>query len=152
MRPIIVDCINHIPDKMIKEEDYLYLGYIDNRDVLLAVEDWEFRIYQYEYWSWDSIVDGDHENEDWWCNNDSLFARADGCMDSATCCYSVPKFESDRPIEMAIELAHRCSEDLEDDGNCRDWNGVAVKLINFLTSWVEKIKNYNRSKVYAYYK
>ena len=152
MRPITDNCIYHIPEKMIKEEDYMYLGYVDNRDALLVVEEWEFRIYQYEYWSWDSIVDGNHEDEDWWCNNDSLFCRADGCMDWATCCYSVPKFESDRPADMALELANRCSEDLEDDGNCRDWVFVAEKLIKFLTSWIEKIKDYDRSKVYAYYK
>ena len=57
--------IKHLPSHQIMLGDECCLGYDNSYDFWLVFEEWEFRIYTYEWWSYDSIIDWEHENEDW---------------------------------------------------------------------------------------
>lgn len=151
MRGLFYNVVKHLPNKPIKREDFYILGYTDNYDVYLVIEEWEFRIYNYEYWSYENIHEN-HEDEDWRDGVGEYFEGMEDYMDTDTCEYSVAEFENKTPIEMAIELANRCEEDLEDCYNARDWASVSTRLINFITAWLTKIAQYKWQRVYGYYK
>lgn len=150
--------IKHLPKKRIAREDRMYLGYADNYDVVLAIEDWEIRIYNYEYWSDDAITDWEHEDEDWREPIDDYFGWVEWNLDVETCEYLVADFESNDPNDMAKELLYACTDELED----RSWtiydlddNNDAIpsqKLVDFLRRCLVKTKEYQDSLAYAYYK
>lgn len=153
MKSFLDNEIKHLPTKRILVGDRMYLGYVDSYDCWLVVEEWEFRIYNYEYWSRDSIQDWEHEDETWWSECDTYFAGPDGCFDTDTCEYVVAEFDSDKPEVMAEELLARCDLDLEDVSyRISDNNEPSVELINFIKSGLEKIGRYDGSLVYQYYK
>ena len=145
--------VRHLPKNRIPLQDRIYLGYVDGYDHWLVVEEWEFRIYDYEYWSWDSIEDGDHEEETWWAESCDYFADADGCMDTDSCQYTAPKFEWKDAVEMANEIYTACDDCLEDISySVYDWVNVSQQLVDFISRGLLKVKEYQDSLVYCYYK
>lgn len=147
------NAIRSLPKEMIRREDYFYLGYVDGYDTYLVVEEWEFRIYNFEWWSYESIVDWEHEEEDWRCDIGAYFQGREEEMDKDSCEYCVAKFDSNNPLEMALELANVCSEELEDNTYTRADDGlVKAELVDFLKRWMVKVKKYQNSFAYHYYK
>ena len=138
------DYIKHLPQKRIPREDELCLGYCDNYDYWLVFEEWEFRIYDYEWWSNDSIAN--HEWEDWYDEVDNYFAGGDDYLDKNTCEYMSLKFENNNSEWMAYEIWEAC-DNLEDrfsiTDNTDEWPND--KLVNF-------IKEHSMNRVYCYYK
>lgn len=146
------NCIKHLPKNRIPLQDRMYLGYVDNYDHWLVVEEWEFRVYNYEYWSWESIEEN-HEDETWRAESCDYFADADGCLDMDTCEYAVPKFEWKDAVEMANEIYTACEEDLEDMSySVYDWVNPSQQLVDFISRGLLKVKEYQDSLVYCYYK
>lgn len=152
MTQLFDDEIPHIPKKTIR--DLIYLWYCDWYEAWLCVEDWEFRIYNYEWWGHDSLVDWWYEDETWWAWADSYFDCADECLDVDTIRYSIPMFSSNEPKEMAEQLLEACKADLEDTATHLEavggWPWQA--LIDFITNWLRKIAEYENRLVYCYYK
>ena len=143
--------IKHLPNKRISQQNLMYLGYSDNYDIVLAVEEWEFRIYNYEFWSEDSIY-SDHEDEDWRTNVNHYFWTGSDCFDMDTCEYVVAKFENDNPLDMASELILACDV-LEDVSHRISDEWVPTdELIQFMKHWLMEIAKYNGALVYGYYK
>ena len=138
--------IKHLPSHQITREDECCLGYDNSWDFWLVFEEWEFRIYTYEWWSYDSIVDWEHEWEDWWRYCDVYFKGCDDVFDIGTCEYLPVKFENTNPEWMACEI-WEATEDLEDNYSItsREWDWPNDKLINF-------IKEHLLNKIYCYYK
>ena len=138
--------IKHLPQKCIAPEDECCLGYDNSYDFWLVYEEWEFRIYTYEWWSYDSIVDWEHENEDWRDDMCLYFSGGDGCIDKDSCEYLPVKFENNNPVGMAFEIWEACktNEDCYSITNA-DWDWPNDKLINF-------IKEHLLNKIYCYYK
>ena len=147
------NAIKHLPEIKIPSENMLYLWYTDNYDVRLVVEEWEFRVYNYEYWSWDSIRDGDHEDEEWWGSINNYFDNSWDCLDKDTCEYVPIKFETDIPLDMASEIVSACNF-LADVGNrVLNSDGWATNdLITFIKDGLIKIWMYKNTLVYCYYK
>lgn len=139
------DYIRHLPEKLISREDSLCLGYCDNWDYWLVFEEWELRIYNYEWWSYDTCR-GEHWDEDWWACTDCYFEWTDGCLDKITCEYMSLKFENTNPEWMAYEIWEAC-DNLEDRYSISDWNDEWPndKLVNF-------IKEHSMNRAYCYYK
>jgi hypothetical protein len=152
MTQLFDDEIPHIPKKTI--EDLIYLWFVDWYEVWLCVEDWEFRIYNYEYWDYNSIVDNWHQDETWRDYADNYFDCACDCLDVDTIRYSIPMFSSNEPKEMAKQLLETCKADLEDTATHLEatsgWPWQA--LIDFIAKWLEKIAEYENRLVYCYYK
>ena len=146
------NCMKHLPKNRIPLQHRMYLGYVDNYDHWLVVEEWEFRVYNYEYWSWESIEEN-HEDETWWAESCDYFTDADGCMDVDTCEYTVLKFEWKDAVEMANEIYTACEEDLEDVSySVYDWVNPSQQLVDFISRGLFKVKEYQDSLVYCYYK
>lgn len=143
----------HLPNKRIPKLDIYCLGYVDNYDVWLVIEEWEFRIYNYEYWSWESISDAWHEDEDWRCGCDKYFEWVWDYMDMATVEYSVAEFTNKDCVDIARELATICEEELEDSRSLVDWAWNPTEgLIDFIRNWLKKIAEYKWNLYYTYYK
>ena len=128
------------------------MGFWDGYEFLLVIEEWEFRIYNYEYWSDESIYDN-HQDEDWWTSIQNYFWVWDDCFDVDTCEYSVAKFENDTAIAMANEFLTACREKL-DDVNWRFDNNwcPSTDLIGFMARGIMENMVYGKQKVYTYYK
>lgn len=145
-----------LPEKRIHLEDFLYLWYVDSCDTYLAVEKWEFKIYEFEWWSYESIQDGWHEDETWWCDINDYFQGVDECMDMDTCEYSVLEpedFETNEPYAMAKELLDVMNQELEDVSYCSyEWEEPSDKFVKFIEDGLKKIWKYNKTLVYCYYK
>lgn len=135
----------HLPQKRITSEDMCCLGYDGSWDFWLVFEEWEFRIYIYEWWSYDNIVDWEHEWEDWYSEVDNYFARVDNFLDTDSCKYFTVEFVNNNPEGMAYEIREAC-DNLEDcySITCAEWDWPNNKLINF-------IANHIKNKVYLYY-
>lgn len=144
MESFFTNPIKHIPDKPIS--DYIYLGYtVDSYDVYLVWEENEFRIYNYEYWSYDSIIDWEHENEDWYENISRYFVSACGdYLDLGSLEYIVPKFEGKDAIDIASEIVNVWEEEL-DVNTCMEYWAPIDRLVNFIDTHLNGL-------VYAYYK
>lgn len=143
--------IKHIPKKHISTKDCIYLGYTDNYPVWLVVEEWEFRIYNYEEWIEEDL--NDHEDEDWWACVWDFLGDSVSYFDKDTIEYSVPKFENmNNPLDMASEIILAC-DDLEDVSyRISDWWVPSDELIDFIKHWLEQVSVYNNCKIYCYYK
>ena len=139
-------CIKHLPKNQIALGDECCLGFDNSYDFWLVFEEWEFRIYSYEWWSYDSIVDWEHEDQHWWRYCNDFFKWTDGCLDLDSCEYLPVKFENTNPEWMAYEIWEAC-DDLEDRYSISDWNDEWPndKLVNF-------IKEHLMNKIYCYYK
>lgn len=139
------DYIKHLPKQQIMLGDECCLGYDNCRDYRLVFEEWEFRIYNYEYWSYDSIVDWEHEEEDWWGDCNDYFKGGDWCLDLNSCEYMSLKFENNNPVWMAYEIWEACDA-LENRYLISDWNDEWPndKLVNFIKEHL--------MGVYCYYK
>ena len=152
MKWLFNNTIKHLPEKRIDIRNRIYLGFADSYDVWLVIEEWQFRIYSYEYRDYDTI-DNNHADEDWRAECWHYIADAEGCMDMDTCEYSVPEFEWNTAEEIARELLLACRGSLELAG----WlsNGAAqptYRLIDFIEMWMSYVENYKNSIVYCYYK
>lgn len=144
--------IRHLPKEHIPKENIFWLGFWDGYEFLLVIEEWEFRIYNYEYWSDESIYDS-HQDEDWWTSIQNYFWVWDDCLDTDTCEYSVAKFENDTPIAMAGELLAVCREKLDDLNWALDDNWwPSTGLIGFIARGIVENMTYGKQKVYTYYK
>lgn len=145
--------IKHLPEKRISREDSFWLGYADNFDYWLVVEEWEFRVYNYEWRAEESIMIN-HEWEDWWAYCSDYIQSVADCLDKDTMEYTVPKFETNDAEDMAIDLVRACEERFEDVSyNLKNGDWTPSELfIKFIRHWLEKINSYNKDKVYCYYK
>lgn len=152
MRSLFDNEVRHLPQKIIPAEDSFYLGYVENNDVRLVIEEGEFRVYNYEWWSWESINEN-HYDEWWWVDIGEYFGGGCDCMDRDTCQYSVVEFDSKDAVDMAIELANVCTEELEDTSYVREDNErVRQNLVDFIRRWMWMVDSYKNSFVYYYYK
>lgn len=139
----------HIPDEPIM--DGIYLWFVDWFEAWLCIEEWEFRIYNYEYRSYDSIVGWWHEDEEWRNYTLNFFLGAEDCLDIETIQYTVPKFSSMNPVDIAEEIYLACNSELDDISPNIVWenDNPSQELVDFIRRWITKIKN---TKTYAYYK
>lgn len=142
--------VKNIPKKHISKEDCMYLGYVDSYCVWLVVEEWEFRIYNYEEWREEDLRD--HEWEDWWACVWDFFGDSVSYLDMDTIEYSVPKFEEMSPLSIASEVLLAC-DDLEDVSYSVSDGWIPTdQFLNFIRHWIDEIELFKNWKVYLYYK
>lgn len=142
--------VKHIPKKHISRHDCMYLGYVDSYCVWLVVEEWEFRIYNYEEWREEDLRD--HEWEDWWGCVWDFFGDSVSYLDIDTIEYSLPTFEEMSPLGIASELLLAC-DDLEDVSYTISDGWVPTDaFLDFIRHWIDEIKLFKNWKVYLYYK
>lgn len=153
MIDIFEDEIHRLPEKAIPRGDYIYLGYVDGYDALLCVEEWEFRVYNYEFWGEEDILDN-HEDEDWRACRGDYFEWATDCLDKDTLQYTTIMFDNTKDTySMACELLKACESALEDLSRSifDEWETriPSATLLSFLEGWKQKL---NKCKAYFYYK
>lgn len=148
------DTIWHLPKEHISIDKCIYLGYVECYPTRLVVEDWEFRVYNYEE-RYDEDIFPAHQDEDWravvwdYIGNSGVFFDLDTLM------YSVPKFESNNPLDMAHEILLACNDELEDVSlEIYDYVGwiPTPRFVSFIENWLKEIEERKNGKVYLYYK
>ena len=146
--------IHHIPEKTISGNDYYYIWMSNDYEYQLVVEDWELRIYSYDYWSEDNIQEN-HRLEDWWDYLHTCFVGMYDCFDKNTIRYSTLNIEWKAPFDIAKEIINWADSYMADDLN---WSLVenndrrnkvpSSDLIRFINRALSKIGE----KTYCYYK
>jgi len=133
MIDLMWNAINHIPGHTIRDRTRIWN---DNEDFqyVLAFEDWEFRVYQYEY---SEYSDGDN-----WEDCSHFFYNFDYCLNRATLAYTRLDIDWERG-KTRDELIAYAREYLADGP--RDVEERITKFFN------NNIKNLG-AKVYQYYK
>lgn len=146
--------IHRIPEKVISGNDYFYIWMSNDYEYLLVVENWELRIYSYEYWSEDSILDS-HQWEDWWSYLYGCFEWMYDCFDRHTMRYSALNIKWKAPFDIAKEIIDWADENMADDlnwalveNNDRRNKIPGSDLIRFINRALGKIGE----KTYCYYK
>lgn len=149
----ISDSVVHIPEKQIKAWDYWYLWFWNDKEYVLTIEDWEFRVYQYEYWGEDTIED--YLDEDWRAYSHDYFEDYGGCMAKDSCKYQTIFInkKTDTNIEIAsyiIEAYDRlCCDDMNDSlVEDRATKSPSESFIDFIRNKLSKIGE----RAYCYYK
>lgn len=146
--------IHRIPGKVISGNDYFYIWMSNDYEYLLVVENWELRIYSYEYWSEDNIQ-SDHSWEDWWSYLHGCFVGMYDCFDRRTMRYSALDIKWKEAFDIAKEIINWADINMADDVN---WSLVengdrrnkipSSDLIRFIKRALSKIGE----KIYCYYK
>ena len=108
--------IHRIPEKVISGNDYFYIWMSNDYEYHLVVEDWELRIYSYDYWSEDSIQEN-HSWEDWWDYLYNCFESMYDCFESNTMRYQALNIEWKAPFDIAKEIINWADENMADDLN-----------------------------------
>ena len=128
------------PDDFIESQDRWFLWDMnDSRQAVLVFEDWELRIYTYEWNSSD-----DEPEEEWrrWCWD--VFQNFTGYYDENSLgyvkldtCGSIEEITDDlyKSCEWQLDTLYRISKDIMED---------------FIKKHIDKIKK--ESKIYTYYK
>lgn len=131
--------------------NYIYLWDSDWMSFCLAIEDLEFRIYSYEYWSGEDLEDEWHLDDSRVSPRGRFFEWAVDYLDIDSLWYVKAEFSSEDAVDMAKELLETCNSQLDYQSyRLDDGNGIPSEdLVDFIKRWITKIKY---SKVYAYYK
>lgn len=139
MIDLLWNAITHIPEHMIR--DRTRIG--DSEDwqqYVLVFEEWEFRLYNYEYADYYDIDEiNREERED--CSN--YFYNFDYCLKTNTLNYSRLDIDWDGREKARDELANYVAECIEEAP--RDYRERITKLM------IDNIKNVGE-RVYQYYK
>lgn len=146
--------IHRIPGKVITGHDYFYIWMSGDYEYLLVVEDWELRIYSYEYWSEDNIQDN-HSWEDWWSWLHDCFEWMYDCFDKNTMRYLTLNVRWKEAFDIAKEIINWADINMADDlnwelveNNDRRNKVPSSDLIRFINRVLSKIGE----KTYCYYK
>lgn len=132
--------IHHIPKETIKKEDRIWLWDDNGRQSVLAVEEWEFRIYQYIYYE-ERFDIGDVPTLTDCCN---IFEWFDYLIDTATLAYKKVDYYGEEFIK-DLETAAVTQLDF--------YSGfLSDNLKEFVENWLKKIEEFEKNKVYVYYK
>jgi len=141
--------IKHAPEKPL---DYVYLwNRGDTFCFYLTVEDFEFRIYSYEYRDEESLMEDWNLDADWVYPIDNFFNNGGGYLDIDSLWYVKAEFSSEDAVEMARELLEACCDQLDYKSyRIFDYDSIPSELlVDFIRRWIAKTKY---GKVYAYYK
>lgn len=146
------DRVVKTPNKQIPLTDYLYLWHNWDNEYNLVIEDWQFRIYDFELWSEDSINDN-YENESWRDYVSRWFEWANECLDRDTLRCQPLDFSWKNTFEITDEILEFVDKYMTDDINGGLYldleNRVPSEtLINFIGYGLSKIGE----RVYCYYK
>lgn len=146
--------IHRIPKKVISGNDYFYIWMSNDYEYLLVVENWELRIYSYDYWSEDNIQ-SDYSWEDWWNYLHGCFVGMYDCFDRRTMRYSALNIKWKEAFDIAKEIVNWADENMADDlnrslveNNDRRNKIPSPDLIRFIERALSKIGE----KTYCYYK
>lgn len=146
--------VHHIPEKVISGNDYFYIWMSLDYEYQLVVEDWELRVYSYDYWSEDTIH-SNHSWEDWWSYLHGCFAGMYDCFARSTMRYQVLNIEWKETFDIAKEIINWADNSMADDLSCylvQDNNRMSkvpsTNFLKFIKRALEKIGD----KVYCYYK
>lgn len=132
MIDLIWNDIAHIPEHMIR--DRARIGNDGFTQFVLVFEDWEFRVYNYEFC--------EYTNEDNWEDCSHYFYNFDFYLDTTTLAYTRLDIEWDRE-KTRNELIEYVREYLA------DWpRDAEERITNFFRDNIEKLG----AKVYQYYK
>lgn len=131
--------IRHEPDSLIETEDRWFLWDMENmRQAVLVFEDWELRVYTYD---WDSN-DDDSPVDDWWRWCWDIFQSFSGYYDEYSIGYvKVEAFGSAE--EIADNICQSCNWQLF----CPC---IKELIFHFINAHWDKIIKWE--KVYTYYK
>lgn len=136
MIDLMWNAINHIPERMIRDRTRIWNDN-DSFQYVLTLEDWEFRVYMYEFLdnayhdegfreAWDYFY-----NFDWYLNIDTL---------------SYTRLDLDLWVDLAIaELYTYVSTYLDEEETPRD---LRERISTFIRNNFERLG----AKVYQYYK
>lgn len=140
--------IKHVPKKPL---DYVYLWERESFSYYLTVEDFEFRIYSYEYRNEESLMEDWNLDAAWVYPVDNFFNDAGGYLDIDTLWYVKVGFSGRDVVEMARELLEACCNQLDYQSyRIYDSDNIpSERLVDFIRRWITKIRD---KKVYAYYK
>ncbi len=146
--------VHHIPEKVISGNDFFYIWMSNDYEYQLVVEDWELRIYSYDYWSEDSIQDN-HNWEDWWGWLHDCFEWMYDCFARNTMSYQTLNIEWKEPFDIAKQIINWADNNMADDLSCylvennnRVYKVPSPNLLNFIKRALSKIGE----KTYCYYK
>ncbi len=146
--------VPHIPEKVISGNDYFYIWMSNDYEYHLVVEDWELRIYTYDYWSEDTIQDN-HSWEGWWEYLQNCFEWMYDCFARNTMRYQTLNIEWKEPFDIAKEIINWADSSMTEDLSfylVKDNNRVSKvpssNLLKFLNRALSKIGE----KTYCYYK
>ena len=146
--------VYHIPTKPISRDNYMYLWMADDYEYHLAIEDNELRIYGYDYWSEDTIMNN-HAWEDWWGLLNLYFEWMYDCFAIDTIRYMTLDIEWKEISDIAKLIVSWADTYMTTDVNWylveNDDRGSKVPsmgLIKFVKRALEKVGQ----KVYCYYK
>lgn len=146
--------VRHIPEKVISGNDYFYLWMSNDYEYQLVVEDWELRIYSYDYWSEDSIQ-SDHSWEDWWDYLYTCFEWMYDCFDRNTIRYIALNIEWMKIFDIAKEIVNWADRNMTDDvgGSIVENNDRTIKFpSSTLLKFIERALSKIGEKTYCYYK
>lgn len=146
--------VHHIPEKVISGNDYFYIWMSNDYEYQLVVEDWELRVYSYDYWSEDTIQDN-HSWEDWWGYLHTCFEWMYDCFARDTMRYQILNVEWKAPFDIAKETINWADRNMADDlnwslveNNDRRYKVPSSDLLKFINRALSKVGE----KVYCYYK
>ena len=146
--------IHRIPEKTISGNDYFYIWMSNDYEYLLVVENWELRIYSYDFWSEETIQDN-HSWEEWWGYLHDCFEGMYDCFARTTMRYSALNIEWKETFDIAKEIVNWADISMADDVNCclvenndRTDKVPSSDLIKFINRALSKIGE----KAYCYYK
>lgn len=146
--------VHHIPEKVISGNDYFYIWMSNDYEYHLVVENWELRIYSYDYWSEDNIQ-ADHSWEDWWGYLYTYFQWMFDCFDRNTMRYMALNIEWKAPFDIAKEIINWAYRNMADDlsyylveDNNRTSKVPSSNFLKFINRALSKVGE----KVYQYYK
>lgn len=116
MIDLLWNCIAHIPEHMIRDRTRIGNDN-DGFQYVLALEDWEFRVYNYEYGDYMSIDTADRDN---WEDCAIYFNNFDFCLNPTTLAYTRLDIDWERGrtrdelIEYVREYLTDAPRDVED--------------------------------------
>lgn len=146
--------VPHIPETVISGNDYFYIWMSNDYEYHLVVENWELRIYSYDYWSEDTIQDN-HSWEDWWGWLHDCFEWMYDCFARNTMRYQTLNIEWKEAFDIAKEIINWADSSMADDlsrslveNNDRRFKVPSSEFIRFINRALSKVGE----KTYCYYK
>lgn len=146
--------VNNVPEETISWNDYFYIWMSNDYEYHLVIENWELRIYSYDYWSEDTIL-SDHQWEDWWQYLNRYFEWMYDCFAIDTMRYQILNIEWKAPFDIAKEIIDWADSSLADDLSCylvqdndRRDRVPSSNLLKFINRALKKIG----TRTYCYYK
>lgn len=146
--------VYNMPAKVISGNDYFYIWMSNDYEYQLVVEDWELRIYSYDYWSEDTIM-SNHAWEDWWGLLSLCFEWMYDCFVRNTMRCLALNTEWKEPFDIAKQIINWADNNMADDLSCylvednnRENKIPSSNLIKFIKRALEWIG----LRAYCYYK